>query len=85
MAGIRSASDKLAASANTVVSAGLQAQDTVSVSDAARQAASGGGAPASITNALVDLRVARYQSAASIAVLRTGDEMTNDLLTLGKR
>jgi hypothetical protein len=33
---------------------------------------------------MIDLRVARYQNAASIAVLRTADDMSRDALKIGE-
>jgi len=84
LSGIRAASDRLDKSAATVVSAGLEKADTVSLSAESRQAATSGTGTSSIVSGLVDLRVARYQNAASVAVLRSADEMTNDLLSLGR-
>jgi hypothetical protein len=86
LGGISAASKRLDASAAKLVSEGLERGDTVSLSEAARQASTGGGEVRSIASAMVDLRIAKYQSAASVAVLRTADDMTRDVLSIaGKR
>jgi hypothetical protein len=83
IAGIRNASDKLDQAAANVARAGFEAEDSVSVSDGARAASRPDTQTGEIATAMVDMRVAKYQQAASVAVLRTSDEMTTDLLTLG--
>jgi hypothetical protein len=83
LAGIRAASLKLDASAAAVASASLPQGDTVSISAASRSASAGGADAGGIASAMVDLRVARYQNAASVAVLRTADDATRDLLRIG--
>ena len=84
IAGIRNASDKMDQAAATVARAGFEAEDTVSVSDGARSAPKSGTETGQIASAMVDMRVAKYQQAASVAVLRTNDDMTKDLLSLGR-
>ncbi len=82
-AGIRSANARLAGSADTISRAAFPSPDTVTISDEARAAASG---PDDLVTALTDLRLAPKQTAASVAVLRTLDEMAEDLLsTVGDR
>jgi hypothetical protein len=83
IAGTRAASLRLDSAAANVMSASAPVDDTVSISDGARTAAQGGGSAGAVATAMVDLRVARYQNAASIAVLHTADDMNRDLLTLG--
>ncbi len=86
IAGIRNASDKLDQAAADVARAGFQTEDRASLSDAARaprDSAAGGTETGRLAGAMVDMRVAKYQQAASIAVLRTSDEMTKDVLSLG--
>jgi hypothetical protein len=86
LAGIRAASERLDASAATLSSAvEPQRGDTVTLSAASRRAASSGGEAGAIAGAIVDSRIAKYQNAASISVLRTADDMTADLLRLGAR
>jgi hypothetical protein len=86
MAGIRAASDRLDASAATLSSAVAPvAEDKVTLSGASQQAANAGGEAGAIAGAMVDLRISRYQNAASVAVLRAADDMTMDLVRLGAR
>ena len=87
VAGIRAASDRLDASAAALSSATtpVAAEDTVTLSSASRQAASGAGEASAVAGAMVDLRVSRYQNAMSVAVLRAADDMTTDLVRLGAR
>jgi hypothetical protein len=86
LAGIRAASQRLDSAAASVVSSTVPQSDTVSISGAARAAAQGGGGEAGgIASAMVDLRIARYQSAASVAVLHTADDATADLLRIADR
>jgi hypothetical protein len=80
LSGIQQASARVDKAASEVASASLAGSDTVSISDAARNG--GSSATPSIEGALGDLRIAKYQNAASIAVLKTGDQMTQDLLKL---
>lgn len=49
--------------------------DTVSIS---------GDSPPNMARGLVDLRVARYQQTANLAVLRTADEMSRQVLEIAK-
>ncbi|HVW25586.1 MAG TPA: hypothetical protein VHC69_09460 [Polyangiaceae bacterium] len=86
LAGVRAASARLNKAAANVAAASLPQEDTVTISDGARAAAAQGGDTSShdIASAMIDLRVARYQNAASIAVLRTSDEVTEDALKIGK-
>jgi hypothetical protein len=82
-AGIRNANARLAASAATIAQASLPSADTVTISDAARAAGTPGG---DLVGALTELRLAPQQTAASVAVLRTFDELSKDLLrTFGER
>jgi hypothetical protein len=87
VAGIRAASDRLDASAATLASALTppRGEDTVTLSGAARQAATAGGEAGAVAGAMVDMRISRYQTAASVAVLRASDDMTTDLVRLGAR
>ncbi|HVU03655.1 MAG TPA: hypothetical protein VHE30_17975 [Polyangiaceae bacterium] len=79
VSGLRDASDRADRAAEDVATAGFAA-DTVTVSDAARA-----GAGADDVRGLVDLRMARYQFAAQVAVLRTVDEMSEDALSIVRR
>jgi hypothetical protein len=80
---IRDAGSRLAGSAATIASASLPAADTVTISDAARAA---GGSQGDLVSALTELSLAPKQTAASVAVLRTIDEMSEELLrTFGER
>jgi hypothetical protein len=82
-AGIRDAGSRLAGSAATIAKTSLPAADTVTISDAARAA---GGSQGDLVSALTELRLAPKQTAASVAVLPTIDEMSEDLLrTFGER
>src|SRR5262249_29429614 len=83
--GIRAASRRMDNAAATLSSAVSPppAGDTVTISAASRQAAAGGGESGAVAGAMIDLRVAKYQSAAQVAVLHTADDMTSDLLSLG--
>ena len=82
-AGIRKANERLAASAATIAQSSVPAADTVTISDAARTARSPEG---DLVGALTDLTLAPHQTEASVAVLRTIDEVTEDLLrTFGER
>jgi hypothetical protein len=84
LSGIRAASSRLNVGAGKLVSqTTLQHNDTVSVSEEGRVAAGSGSDD--IAQGVVDLRLAKYQNAASIAVFRTADEMAQDLVNLGKR
>ena len=91
VAGIRAASDRLDASAATLASAVTppRGEDTVTLSNASRQAASAGGGAGgeagAVAGAMVDMRISRYQTAMSVAVLRASDDMTMDLVRLGAR
>ena len=87
VAGIRAASDRLDASAATLATSLTPArtEDTVTLSSASRQAASAGGEAGAVAGAMVDMRISRYQTAASVAVLRASDDMTMDLVRLGAR
>jgi hypothetical protein len=81
-AGIRNANARLARSADTISRAALPSPDTVTISPEAR-AASGQD---DLVSALTDLRLAPQQSKASVAVLRTLDEMSEELLnTVGEK
>ena len=83
LSGIRAASQKLEKASANVAAASEPTGDHVTISEQARTA-SQGDAEAGLTSAMVDLRVARYQNAASVAVLRTSDDMTRDALRIGK-
>ena len=85
LSGINAASRKLDASAAKLVTQGLEQGDTVSLSEASRRASAEGGEVGTIASAMVDLRVAKYQNAASVAVLRTSDDMTRDVLSIAGR
>jgi hypothetical protein len=86
LSGIRAASDRLNAGAASLISQMTkQNGDTVSVSAEGRAAVGSGGDTGDIAQSVVDLRMAKYQNAASITVLRTADEMTQDLVNLGRR
>lgn len=74
ISGLGAASAKIDRAAATVAAAGARASDTVEISDAARK---GGGMDD--VKALVDMRMARYELAAEVRVLRTVDEMSDDL------
>jgi flagellar basal body rod protein FlgC len=85
VSGIRAASERLeTGAANLISEMTRQTSDTVSVSAEGR-AALGSGSDTGVAQSMVDLRMAKYQNAASIAVFRTADEMTRDLVDLGKR
>jgi len=76
--GLRAASDKLYRAANSVERGFVETpSDSVSVSREARSAAT---SEPDVLGGLVDLRVARYAAAASLAVLRTADEMSATVL-----
>jgi flagellar basal body rod protein FlgF len=77
LSGLRSASDRVDQDASTVAVAGARASDTVNISAAARA-----GDRMDDVSALVDMRIARYQFAAQVKVLRTVDEMSQDVLGL---
>jgi hypothetical protein len=82
-AGIQKANERLAGSAATISRALLPSTDTVTISEAARAAQS---SEADLVSSLTDLTLAPQQTAASVAVLRTVDEVTDDLLrTVGER
>lgn len=84
VSGIRAASERLdAAAANLATRSVPRGGDMVSLSAESRAAAVAG--PGDVARDVVDLRIAKYQSAASIAVLRTADEMTRELTSLGTR
>jgi flagellar hook protein FlgE len=86
LSGIRAASERLdTAAANVVSEMTGQGADTVSLSAESRAAAGGPERSGDIVQSMTDLRIAKYQNAASIAVLRTSDEMTQELVKLGKR
>jgi hypothetical protein len=82
LGGINAASRRLDASAAKVAFQSFQG-DTVAVSDAARQAPSAGSGAGNLASAMVDLRVAKYQAAASVAVLRTANDVSRDVLRIG--
>lgn len=86
LAGVRAASERLDNAAANVAAATIPKPDTVTISDGGRAAARGGadGSTHDVASAMIDLRVARYQNAASIAVLRSSDEMTRDALKIGE-
>ena len=75
-AGIRDANSRLAGSAATIATAAHRS-DTVTLSDEAR---ADSGAQPDLASALTDLRLAPQQAKASVAVLRTLDEMSEELL-----
>jgi hypothetical protein len=82
-AGIRNANARLAGAAETISRAGTPAADTVTISDAARAAR---GPEGDLVSALTDLTLAPQRSAAAVAVLRTLDEVSEDLLrSVGRR
>jgi hypothetical protein len=86
VSGIRAASDRLGTgAANLISEMTRQSSDTVSVSAEGRAALGSGNDTGDVAQSMVDLRMAKYQNAASIAVFRTADEMTRDLVDLGKR
>ena len=85
IAGIRAASSRLDKAAAKVAAASIPQEDTVSISDGARAAAAGGDTTThDVASAMIDLRVAKYQNATSIAVLRTTDDVTRDALKIGE-
>ena len=75
ISGIRRASDEMDQAADAVASSGAAASDTVTISAAARA-----GQGTDTVSALVDMRMARYATAADVSVLRTVDEVSSDLL-----
>jgi hypothetical protein len=85
VSGIRAASDRLAGAANLISAMTRQSSDTVAVSAEGRAALGSGSDTGDIAQGVVDVRMAKYQNAASIAVFRTADEMTRDLVNLGRR
>jgi hypothetical protein len=74
-AGIRDANSRVAGAATTIAKA--SSADTVTISDAARAAS---GSQGDLVSALTDLRLAPKQTAASVAVLRTLDEVSEEIL-----
>lgn len=85
LAGVRAASQRLDTAAANVAAASVPREDSVSISDGARAAAASGEATThDVASAMIDLRVARYQNAASIAVLRTTDDVSRDALKIGE-
>ena len=83
--GIQNQVDAMNGAANEVLIASTDAGasgDSVSVSAAAKQAASGGGTPPSLEHGLVNLNVSKYLAVANMKVLQTGDEMTQDLTNI---
>jgi hypothetical protein len=87
---LRGASNRLDSAAATISATGaIENNDTVSLSTAARNAGQhgneGGNEGGDFPQAVVDLRVARYQASASIAVLRTVDAVSRDLLDIVRR
>jgi hypothetical protein len=85
ISGIRDASRRLDLAAVSVARAGVLGEDTVTLSDKARNASAATQATGDLARAMVDLRVARYQTQSSVAVLRTADDMTRTLEQLGAR
>ena len=82
-AGIRNANQRVAGAAATIAQTSLPSADTVTISDASRAAAQPQG---DLVSALTDLRLAPKQTAASVAVLRTLDEISEELLrSVGER
>lgn len=75
IAGLKNASDQLDRSADTMVASGAGESDTVTLSAGAKAAPG----PDEV-GALVDMRMARYNAAAQVSVLRTVDEVSSDLL-----
>jgi hypothetical protein len=76
-AGIRNANARLSGAAETISRAGTPAADTVTISAAAR---AGRASEGDLVSALTDLTAAPHQSAAAVAVLRTLDQVSEDLL-----
>lgn len=75
VSGLRRASEQIDRAAVTVAEAGIALSDTVSISSGARE----DPAPDAVS-ALIDMRMARYNAAAQVAVLRTVDEVSSDVL-----
>jgi hypothetical protein len=87
LAGVRAASERFDKAAANVAAATGPREDTVTISDGARAAAANSGGETGtpdLASAMNDLRVARYQNAASIAVLRTSDDVTREALKIGE-
>lgn len=75
ISGIRRASDQMDQAAETVAASGVAASDTVTISAGAKA-----GQGTDEVSALVDMRMARYNAAADVSVLRTVDEVSSDIL-----
>jgi hypothetical protein len=85
LAGVRAASQRLDKAAANVAAASIPREDTVCISDGARAAAASGDTTThDVASAMIDLRVAKYQNAASIAVLRASDDVTREALKIGE-
>lgn len=85
--GIRRQVDKMNGAATQVLleSTAVNTPDRVSVSEDARQAASGQSSLTSgIEGAMVDMRVSKYLAVANMRVLQTGDEVAEELTKLGR-
>jgi hypothetical protein len=84
--GLQRQVDDMDSAANQVLMASTapSTPDRVSVSNAAKQAALGGGdsLTSGIEGGLIDMRVSKYLAVANLKVLQTGDELTQDLTNL---
>jgi len=87
-AGMAAATQKLDRAAANVALSSLAANaqqaagDSVSISAAAQGAAAGGGSSASLEDALIDSRMAKYEFVANLRVAQTAADMTKELTSL---
>ena len=82
--GIRGAIERFDAATSNVVRSAAQMSDSTQFSSAALDKARAAMGPeASLEKGLVDQRLAKHELSADIAVVRTADEMLDDLVHLG--
>ncbi len=83
--GLRRQIDKMNGAATQVLldSTAVSTPERVSISEAAKQAAEGGGSVTSgIESAMVDLRVSKYLAVANMRVMQTGDDLAREVVNL---
>ena len=86
LSGVHSQTERFAQSAARVTQLASE-HDSVNISSAAREAASGGATEAAsdLTGAMVDMGVGKYLSVANLKVLKASDELDRTLMDLTKR
>ncbi len=86
--GVRSSLERFdrAAAEVTRAATAFAGADSISMSESARSAAAGATPhTADLVEGVLDLRLAKYAVSANVAVLRAADEMTEELVSIGRR